>query len=333
MTKPSMDFDSINNSHLFSFLGKKKKFLWSVAIATIVISGVVSFLIPEKFKSVAILFPVTSNSISKSLLAENNFQNDDIMEFGAEEQAEQMLQILNSDDIRDRICEKFNLMQHYQISNTDKYKKTKLQEEFQDNINYRLTQFMSVRIEVLDKNADTAALIANEIAALHDTVKIRMQRDRALRALKVVESEYHQKEKEVAIMTDSIKMLNQLGVFDYESQSEVTTEQYAIAIAKGDARAIKSLEEKLKVLADYGSSYVSLRDNLFMQRKQLNLLKTKFEEIKVDAQEAIPQKFVVSRAFAAEKKTYPIIWLIITVSSLSAVLLAALGLLIFSKNN
>ena len=46
-------------------------------------------------------------------------------------------------------------------------------------------------------------------------------------------------------MLDSIKVINSYGIYDYESQSERTNEQYIIAIAKGDQRAVKLLEEKL----------------------------------------------------------------------------------------
>jgi uncharacterized protein involved in exopolysaccharide biosynthesis len=132
-------------------------------------------------------------------------------------------------------------------------------------------------------------------------------------------------------MEDSLKVINEFGLFDYESQSEVTSEQYAIAISKGDQRAIKSLEEKLKIIGKYGSAYVSLRDNMYMQRKQLNLLKSKFDEAKVDAEQILPQKFVVSNAFPAEKKSYPVRWVIVVVSALATFLIAIIAMLIIEN--
>ncbi|MGZ4049475.1 MAG: hypothetical protein ACXVNN_08930, partial [Bacteroidia bacterium] len=271
------------------------------------------------------------NSISKALLAENVVKDQDVLEFGQEEEAEQMLQILNSDEIRTKICNKYHLMQHYGIDSTDKFKRTKLYDEFQNNITFKRTEYMSVKIEVMDRNPDTAAIIANDIAALHDSTKIRMQHERASQALKIVEKEYFEKQNDVKALLDSIKVINGYGIYDYESQSERTNEQYVIALAKGEDRAVKLLQEKLNIIAKYGATYVADRENLYMQRKQLNLLKTKYEESKVDATEILPQKFVVSSAFPAEKKSYPVRWIIVVVSTFATLLVAIIAILLLEN--
>jgi uncharacterized protein involved in exopolysaccharide biosynthesis len=320
--------DDFNSLNVLFFVYKWRKQLGLVGISAFIISCIIALTIQEKYKSSVILFPATTNSISKALLTDNTNSNEDVLQFGEEEEAEQMLQILSSDEVRARICDKYHLMEHYGIDPDDQYKRTKLYDEFLQNINFKRTEYMSVKIEVMDESADTAALIANDIAALHDSTKTRIQHERAREALKIVEREYLAKQKEIKKMEDSIKVLNSYGVFDYESQSEVTSEQYAIAIAKNDTRAIKSLEEKLEIIGKYGSAYVSLRDDLVLQRKQMNLLKSKYDEAKVDAEQVLSQKFVVSNAFPAEKKSYPIRWLIVVVSTLSALLIAVITILL-----
>jgi uncharacterized protein involved in exopolysaccharide biosynthesis len=102
-------------------------------------------------------------------------------------------------------------------------------------------------------------------------------------------------------------------------------------LAKGDQRASNLLKEKLDIIAKYGTTYVSYRENLYMQRKQLNLLKTKYEESKVDATEILPQKFVVSSAFPAEKKSYPIRWIIVVVSTFATLLVAIIAILLIEN--
>jgi capsule polysaccharide export protein KpsE/RkpR len=331
MSKKASTADDFNSLNVLFFVYKWRKQLTIVGISAFVISCIIALTIQEKFKSTVILFPATTNSISKALLADNATSKEDILQFGEEEEAEQMLQILNSDEVRTRICEKYNMMEHYGIDPDDRYKRTKLYEEYLENINFKRTEFMSVKIEVMDYSADTAALIANDIASLHDSTKIRMQHERAREALRIVEREYLSKQEEIRKMEDSIKVINSYGVFDYESQSEVTSEQYAIAIAKNDQRAVKSLEEKLMIIGKYGSAYVSLRDNMYMQRKQMNLLKSKYDEAKVDAEQVLSQKFVVSNAYPAEKKSYPIRWLIVVISVLSALLIAVVTILILEN--
>ena len=111
-TESSFDFSSGN---LLVFIYRYRKILIAVSLAAAIISSVVSLLIEEKYKSTVIMFPTTTNSISKALIADNFGGKDDVLELGEEEQAEQLLQILNSDEIRNRIVEKYDLMQHYEI--------------------------------------------------------------------------------------------------------------------------------------------------------------------------------------------------------------------------
>jgi uncharacterized protein involved in exopolysaccharide biosynthesis len=331
MSKRGSATDDYNSLNVLFFIYKWRKQLTIVGVSAFIISGIVALTIQEKFKSTVILFPATTNSISKALLSDNPSNKEDILQFGEEEEAEQMLQILNSDEVRTRICEKYNLQDHYGIDPDDRYKRTKLYDEYFENINFKRTEYMSVKIEVMDNSADTAAMIANDIASLHDSTKIRMQHDRAKEALKIVEREYFSNLEEIKKMEDSIRVINGYGVFDYESQSEVMSEQYAIAISKNDQRAVKSLEDKLQVIGKYGSAYVSLRENLLLQRKQMNLLKSKYDEAKVDAEQVLSQKFVVSNAYPAEKKSYPIRWLIVVVSVLSSLLIAVVTILILEN--
>lgn len=322
------NFDSLN---VLFFIYKWRKQLGIIGVSAFIISCIVALTIAEKYKSTVILFPATTNSISKALLSENATSKEDVLQFGKEEEAEQMLQILSSDEIRTRICEKYSLMEHYGIDLDDQYKRTKLYDKYFENINFKRTEYMSVKIEVMDISPDTAALIANDIAALHDSTKTRMQHERAKEALKIVEREYFSKLDEIRLMEDSIKVINGHGVYDYESQSEVTSEQYAIAISKNDQRAVRSLEEKLQLIGKYGIAYVSLRDNMLLQRKQMNLLKSKYDAAKVDAEQVLSQKFIVSNAYPAEKKSYPIRWLIVVVSTLSTLLLAIIAILLIEN--
>jgi len=299
-------------------------------IASIIFSS--PMFITPKFKSTVIMFPTSTNSISKSLLSENANSKQDILQFGEDEQAEQLLQILNSNRIRDRIIEKFQLMKHYGIKPDEKYKYTKLYDEYEDNIKFSRTEYMAVKIDVLDKDPQYAADIANTIADYLDSTKNAMQKERAIMAFKIVENEYLNLKADVQKKEDSLTKLRELGVNDYESQSEMINRQLAIELAKGtNKNGIKALEDKLDILAKYGGPYVSIRDALEYEKKQLSQVKAKYDEAKIDATEVLPQKFVVSKAYKAEKKSYPVRWIIVVVSTLSAFLLALLVLAVLDS--
>jgi len=326
----SFDFDS---SNLIVFLTKWRKPLFYVSLAAALASLVFSmpFFIKPKFKSTVILFPTSTNSISKALLSENNTAKQDVMEFGVEEQAEQLLQILNSDEIRERIIQKYDLMHHYNIDTNQRYKYTKLYEEYEGNISYRRTEFLSVQIDVYDTDPQIAADISNDIAALLDTAENRMQKERAMKGMKVVEEEYTGMKNYIKGLEDSLDALRRMGINDYESQSERMNEGYAKAILEGKKTAVEEFEKKLKILAQFGGSYVSIRDLLKYEKVQLTRVRAKYQEAKVDAEQNLPHKFIVNNGHKAEKKSYPLRWLIVVVSTISAFLICVIIIVIIEN--
>ena len=327
---PGREFDS---NKLVLFLIPWRKTLLFIAAISLVLSFVFSssWFITPKFRSTVIMFPTSSNSISKALLSDNPGEKQDILEFGEDAQTEQMLQILNSSKIRGRVVKKFELMKHYEIDPKSEFKNTRLQREYESNITFKRTEFMAVKVSVLDKDPQMAADIANSIADLLDSVKNDMQRDRAMQGFKIVETEYLSLKNEVKLMEDSLSKLRMLGVNDYETHAEMMNQQLAIEIAKNNTHGIMALEDKLKILSKFGGPYVSLRDALEYEKKQLSLIKSKYDEAKIDANEVLPQKFVVESAYKAEKKAYPIRWLIMLTTTFSALLLAVVLIILFDK--
>ncbi|MCF8296565.1 MAG: hypothetical protein K9J13_03385 [Saprospiraceae bacterium] len=334
MTEKLQESNDFNSVNLIAFLWNRRLILIIVSLVAAIASAVFSgpFFITPKFKSTVVLFPSSTNSISKSLLSQTSGAKQDILQFGEEEEAEQLLQILNSNDIRARIIQKYDLMNHYEIDSTGKFKITNLFKEYRTNINFRRTEYMAVEISVLDKDPVIAANIANDISDLLDTTKIKMQKTRAIKGFHVVEAEYLQLLNEIKIKEDSLAVLRKLGINDYESQAEMINMQLAMEIAKNpNSAAVKALEAKLDILAQYGTPYVSIRDQLEYDKKQLTEIKGKYNEAKVDAEEELPQTFVVDKAFPAEKKSYPIRWLIVVVSVFAALILSIITI-IFVEN-
>ena len=301
-----------------------RKHLAILGILSIVLSIVFSspgFITPL-YKSTVILYPTASNSISKVLLSDNFNNSKDILEFGEDEQTEQMLQVLNSNKIRDRVISKFNLMEHYGIKENASFRLTELYDEYENNFKFRRTEFMAVKITVMDKDAQMAADMANDVAELVDSTINNMQKQIAVKAFLIVEHEYLKLEEEIRTKEDSMTVLRQYGVHDYESQAEMFNMQLAMEMAKGNRESIKRLETKLDMLAKFGGPYVSLRDALEHDKKQLSELKAKYEEAKVDATQSLPHKFVINTAYKAERKSYPIRWLIVVTATFSVLLLA-----------
>jgi len=62
------------------------------------------------------------------------------------------------------------------------------------------------------------------------------------------------------------------------------------------------------------------------EKKQLSFLKARYEEAKIDAYQSIPQKFIVENAYKAERKSYPVIWIVVVLSTLGTLLAGMLAI-------
>lgn len=290
------------------------------------------YFITPLYKSTTVVYPTSSNSISKVLISTTYQSEKDIMNFGEDEQTEQMLQVMNSNRVRDKVISRFNLMEHYNIKPDGKYPYTKLNKLYDSRIKFRRTEYNAVKVIVLDSDAEVSARIANEIVEIFDSTMNEMQKEVAIEAYRIVEQEYNALCAEMKQLEDSLNTLRKLGVFDYESQVEMLSRQMAVELGKGNTQGIKNIQEQLDVLAEYGGASYAINERLDNDRLQLSLVKSKYEEAKVDATEFIPHKFVVTSAFKAERKSYPVRWIIVVVTLLSTFLLLLFCVVIYDRS-
>lgn len=306
---------------------KWRKPLIIVSIIAFIVSAITSFLIKETYQSTVTLFPSTINSVSKSLISREPIKGD-ILEFGEKEEAEQMFQILLSDKIRNKTIKNLHLIEYYNIDTTQAKWKTDLMETFEGNVTFNITKFSAIEINVLDYSPEMAAKIANEIANLLDTVTKEIKNQIAINAVSTIETEYNQKAALVKTFQDSLTLLRNLGINEFDSQVERYTEQLSIAILENKTNAIKELEKKLAVFSTYGDKFIYFRDKLYTEQKQLYSLSLKLDEIKLDINTNVSSKFVIDYATPADKKYAPKRMLIVLISTMAAFLLTFVFLLL-----
>lgn len=275
------------------------------------------YFIHPKYKSSVILYPTRTNSIARALLSTTADQLD-LLAFGQENEAEQLLQLLESDEITNHIAGKYHLMNHYRIDPKADYPNTYLQFQFHENVKYRRTEYMSIEIVVLDEDRDTAAMMANDIATYLDTVKTHLQQHRAAEALHIVKARFEEKEKFINSITDSLRKLGEYGVLNYEEQPAVLTEQYARALMSGNTKVALEIKEQEKMLAKYGPTHKKLMDEIKSEVNQLTDIESKMHQAQVDAEQNLPHKFVISGAVPSEKKAFPVRSIIVGLCMLSA---------------
>ena len=97
-----------------------------------------SYLIKPKFKSTLILYPTSQNSISESIIRGGK----GFLDFGDEVQVEKMLQVLNSNEIRDYIIKRYDLYKQYEIEPKSKNAWTHVIEQYKSNFQFKKNEFM-----------------------------------------------------------------------------------------------------------------------------------------------------------------------------------------------
>lgn len=322
---------SFESTDLIVYVWKRRLPLIIITVAAAIISIIVSYTITPEFKSTVILFPASESPVSKSLLQTNYQDRIGILGFGAEEQLERILQVLHSDEIRDKIIEEFNLMEHYDIDPLGQFPRTKLYAEYASNIKFRRTEYNSIVIEVLDKDPQMAADLANGIAALIDNTMNQMKKERAMKAFELVEREYNSLRQRVKDLNDSVSYYNKKGVVAHEHQMERLTEAYGKAVTEGNNAALKSINEKIAELEEYAAPFIYYQRLWENESVRLRDLTAKYIEAKAETELTLSNIFILDKAYRAEKKAYPKKSIIVAVSTFSTFVLALI-LFIFTES-
>jgi capsular polysaccharide biosynthesis protein len=283
--------------------------------------------ITPKYESKVVFYPTTNNSISNAILSDNSLRDKDALEFGEEAEAEYALQILGSASLMAKVISRFDLMGHYGIDPSGNFPYTRLAEKIRSNISFKRTELLSIEIRVLDKDPQMAADIANYISASLDTTKTEIHRQVARKSFEIIRQEYEAKIKEVEEIQQTINQLSS------GSSGEPGLISNPFSRKNKKAARQDALQNSDKLTSGGGSlgTLLTLTESLSLQVEQMNDLKKKYERAKVDLEEYIPHHFVISPAEPAEKKSYPVRWIMVLVTVASVFALSVVSILIIEK--
>ena len=184
------------------FLRRWKTLLLIVLGVAFVASLIASLLVTPRYKATAILFPTSSNRLSKAILADR--YSIDFMDYGIERDCEYAIQVLSSQSMENDVCAHFNLMEHYGISPEDSHKLFKLHEMYRGNVSVKRTEFLGVEVSVLDVDPQWAADMANFITANYDTLSNRIQHARAKDAYHIMLGVSQEIQRDILSLDDSM---------------------------------------------------------------------------------------------------------------------------------
>lgn len=283
-----------------------------VAVVATLLSALFSspFVITPKYKSFAVLYPAN------------------IIPMGTETPTEQMLQVLESDIIRDSIVELYHLFETYNIDPAGASAQTALIREYQDNITFRKTEYESVIIEVMDADPVQARDIVNSIIYFFNRKERSLQKEKSMELVKILDEQVTKKKAEMDSMEAVLTNLRQnYGILDYSLQTEYATERYLEVISTpGKQAGAKEIEPLLNALKEKGGEFMSLNEHLWRIRGGYNNLKEQLEAAVRDVEKNLTYCNVITNPVVADKKAYPIRWLIVLVSVMGTLLMTFLFL-------
>lgn len=312
-----MDNTFFNSIDLLRLLEKWKKHL--IIVGLISLGGSILFSSPifikPRFKSFALVYP--SNLIA----------------YSTESATEQMLQLAQSYDIRDKIIKTFNLFEHYDIDTLkNKTYQSLIYKMYDENILIKKTEFESMEITVYDTDPMIASEITDSIIHYFDVKARELQREKSYEVLVITTDQLLNKRKEMDSMETLMHEYSmKYGLLDYKSQSKEVTRAYMRGLSVGNTRVINESKQIMEGLKDKGTEFNSLNEHLWRIRGTYNDLKLANDVAYRDVYKKLTYANVVTKPFPSDKKAYPVRWLIVLISVGSSLLLAFVVMLVFDS--
>ena len=308
-----------DNQNLLEILWKWKKHLIIVGILAIVFSSVFSssVFIRPKFKSTARIYP-----------------SFNIYTYSDESESEQLLEISNSQDIKFKVIDAFNLDDVYKISKQNPLYRTYMLAEFNDNVSFKKTEYETVEISVLDTDPQRAcsmcdsivSFVNEKINSLHRVKFEEVVRSSGI-GLKKINREIDSLEQKLNLLRENYKIL------DYESQSEQITKGMVKVLSDGKKNTAggKELELWMKNLLEKGGEYDLLAKEQKNSISERDSIKTVYDRSISNANNNLVYGHKVQSPIPADKKSYPVRWLIVLMSTFAALFAAMLVILVLEN--
>ena len=287
------------------------KWKWHIIIITLVaaIIGAVfsgSRFITPLYKSSAILYP------------------SNIAAYSDETNTEQMIQIMQSQDIMDSVVEKFNLLEHYKISKDYVYWRTTLIGEYRENVSISRTPYDAVTIVVKDKDPQIACDMVNEIIKLYDKKIKHLHKSKSIEVMRMFEEVLAKKRAEIdSIQTRMREIAENYGVVDYSQVREYTRGELGVVNSSSKVQSDK-VDELKNNFAQYGPEIALLGRLLDGENSNYIALKKDYEQEVRFYKSDFTYSNIISAPFVADKKCYPIRWVVVALCGLAACIMSIL---------
>ena len=300
-----------NNFNNISLVQLVLKWKWHIIIITVAaaICGAVfssSAFITPLYKSEAIAYP------------------SNISTYSDENETEQMLQLINAQSIMDSIIEKYDLWTDYKIDRNYKYGKTCMINEYHSKIRISKTPYDAVSITVSDKDPEVACNIAKDILNFYNDKVQSIHKMKNKEAVEMYARQLREKQRGIdSLKTRMGELAETYGVMDYISQSKEVTKSWLSGSTK--ANDLKHNVEK------YGPEMIDLAAKIDAEATAYSETKVDYEQELSFLNSNFTYSNIVTEPFPADKKSFPVRWVVVALSGLGAFLLSILVIFIIEN--
>jgi len=300
-----------DNQRILDLIWKRKFHFVLIGVIAIVLSAIFSgpkFITP-KFKSTARIYPVNTSVLSD------------------ESETEQMLEVVNSTDIKIRMFDAFDLHNVYNINENDPHYLTYMLDEYGSNVNASKTEFETVEIKVLDYDPQRASDMCDSIIHFYNQKMRALHKVKEKEMVQILSEGIKRKYNEldsIIVKLDSIR--KDYGILSYEAQVPEITRGYmnALAAGRGNSSDTKKIKELYNNISKEGSKSVWLESRFDYLINTIDSLTTQHDFYLAEYTKDITYSHIVEYPVPADKKSYPVRWLVVAMSAISAVFLALL---------
>ena len=300
-------------AHYLKVAHRNWRTLALVGVVSAVIAVVASspIFMPPRYMSRATVYPVNLNSYS------------------VETRTDQLLQLLQSNSIRDSLIMQFDLATVYEVDTTSNGGYFALYNEFNERVEITKTNYESVRVDIVDEDPVRARDLVNAMLKQVNLLARRLQREKSNELLLIAErSLVHAEVKldSVEARLDTLRVRD--GILDYESQVRELTKGYMRMIQSGaPAGRISEVQGLMKDMEQKGGEFRQLTELSNFFRANYDRLLTEYERMVNDVTKELTYTNVVIYPEVSDKKVYPVRWLILLLTTVSAVFLSFLLLI------
>lgn len=278
----------LNTIVLLRIIKKWQKHLLICFMASLVIGFIISlpFIMKPMYKSSAVLYPANLSPYSK------------------ETPTEQMVQLLNSEDVRDSLVKKLQLFQHFEIDTNERYPRFEIMKRLEENVTVRKNEFEAIEIEVIDKDPKMAQQICISLIHFMDIKAISLIHARAFELAEINRKNMEIEKKRLDSLENAITALrDSTGITDFEGLIGSFSREYYRSMADGNVN--DNMAKAQQYLESKGAEYMTLKEVLRQSRDAYNTFKRNYENAMYDYKKELEFHNTVSPPLVPEKKDSP----------------------------